>query len=177
MSQLPGTKSIPGWSFVGVPKLPPKNIPDSLTAELLATCSMTNDEKANYSSSVTIDGAKLNFQEVAVIMSRELLDLRNELSSIRKSRESELKSNLLTYIQALPEKELLKLSSDISEEVLQAMRLLVEGVMNNMDLSDDGTDNEVHQTMGNLAQLCMWQLISGYKLRELEALELGASID
>ena len=30
---------------------------------------------------------------------------------------------------------------------------------------------------GQLAQLCMWQMVVGYKLRELEALEKGASMD
>jgi len=31
--------------------------------------------------------------------------------------------------------------------------------------------------IGQLAQLCMWQMVVGYKLRELEALEKGASMD
>lgn len=126
----------------------------------------------NSNEKLTIDG-----QELTKLLSRELLDLRNELLNVRSSREHELKCNLLTYIQSLPENELLKLSSDISEEVLQAIRLLVDDVMEKVGLNEDYTLVEVRQSQSQLEQLCMWQIISGYKLRELEALEDGASIN
>jgi hypothetical protein len=35
----------------------------------------------------------------------------------------------------------------------------------------------IQQPMGALAQLCMWQMVVGYKLRELEALEKGVAMD
>jgi len=48
---------------------------------------------------------------------------------VRDSRETELRSNLLTYIQALPEKELTKLTADMSDDVLESIRMLVNALM------------------------------------------------
>lgn len=147
---------------------------DNICVDLLSNQTTASGEVVLTSKAtgeiVTIDG-----QELTNMLSKEWLDLRNELVNIRTSRESELKNNLLSYIQALPEKELLLLSSDISEEVLQAIRLLVDAVMDKIKMNDDSRDT-IQQSLGQLAQLCMCQLISGYKLRELEALEDGANI-
>lgn len=55
--------------------------------------------------------------------------LRKELMLIKSQRENELKSNLLTYIQALPDMELQRLTSDMSPEVLQAIQLLVSAIL------------------------------------------------
>ena len=35
----------------------------------------------------------------------------------------------------------------------------------------------IQQSIHALAQLCMWQMVVGYKLREYEALEKGISLD
>ena len=35
----------------------------------------------------------------------------------------------------------------------------------------------IQQSIHALAQLCMWQMVIGYKLREFEALEKGVSLD
>jgi hypothetical protein len=43
--------------------------------------------------------------------------LRSELILIRNEREIDLRSNLLTYVQALPERELTSLTSDVSDDV------------------------------------------------------------
>lgn len=56
-------------------------------------------------------------------------ELRTELALVRDSRETELRSNLLTYIQALPEKELVKLTADMSDDVLESIRMLVNALM------------------------------------------------
>lgn len=56
-------------------------------------------------------------------------ELRTELALVRDSRETELRSNLLTYIQALPEKELTKLTADMSDDVLESIRMLVNALM------------------------------------------------
>ena len=55
--------------------------------------------------------------------------MRTELALVRDSRETELRSNLLTYIQALPEKELTKLTADMSDDVLESIRMLVNALM------------------------------------------------
>ncbi len=67
------------------------------------------------------------------------------------------------------------LTQDISEEVLEAMRVLIEGV-----LSDAGVAGESFtETSGlKLRELLVWQLVTGYTLREIEAMEeLKSSLD
>jgi hypothetical protein len=45
------------------------------------------------------------------LSSQEIIDLRTELALLRKEKEQELQSNLLTYIQALPAEELTEISN------------------------------------------------------------------
>ena len=52
----------------------------------------------------------------------------------------------------------------------------VDSLMRRLGLEASGPDVVIQQPMGALAQLCMWQLVVGYKLRELEALERGVDI-
>ena len=56
-------------------------------------------------------------REVTDALLKEVDELRKELVGIRQQRETELRSNILTYIQALPENDLGKLTSDMSQEV------------------------------------------------------------
>lgn len=119
----------------------------------------------------------LNVEDLTSALSKEVEDLRSELALIRNQRENELKSNMLTYIQALPEKDLVRLTSDMSEDVVQAIQLLVDTVMERLGIDVSGPEVVLQQSVGHLAQLCMWQMVVGYKLREIEALEKGASLD
>eukprot|EP01038_Epipyxis_sp_PR26KG_P009844 gene9844-13242_t len=123
------------------------------------------------------DTISVNAQELADALSKEVQELRAELAIIKNERENELKSNLLTYIQALPEKDLKKLTSDMSEEILQSIKLLVDAMMERLGVNPEGPEVLIQQNIGYLAQLCMWQMVVGYKLRELEALEKGVPID
>jgi DNA-dependent RNA polymerase auxiliary subunit epsilon len=56
-------------------------------------------------------------REVTDALLKEVDELRKELVGIRQQRETELRSNILTYIQALPDNDLGKLTSDMSQEV------------------------------------------------------------
>ena len=96
---------------------------------------------------------------------------------LRYQKELELRSNLLTYIQALPEPDLAKLTSDMSQEVMDSIQLLVDSLMGKLGLDANSQEVLIQQPMGALAQLCMWQLVVGYKLREFEALDKGVSMD
>ena len=60
------------------------------------------------------------------------------------------------------------LTTSISGDVLEAMRTLIENI-----LSEAGVGGESFmETSGlKLRELLVWQLITGYKLRELEAKE------
>lgn len=120
----------------------------------------------------------LDVEALTSALSQEIAALRSELMVLRTERENELRANLLTYIQALPEAELMRLTSDMSEEVVQAIELLVDALMDRVGIPS-GREKEVvvQQSVGQLAQLCMWQMVCGYKLRELEALEKGAAFN
>ena len=72
---------------------------------------------------------EVDVSELTGALSREIADLRAELASIRGEREGELKANLLTYIQALPERDLMRLTADMSDEVVTSIQLLVDTLM------------------------------------------------
>lgn len=123
------------------------------------------------------ENISVSVQELTNALSQEVQSLRSELLSIKSERENELKSNLLTYIQALPEKDMKRLTSDMSTEVLQSIQMLVDAVMLRLGIEKNGPEMLIQQSIGQLAQLCMWQIIVGYKLRELEAFDKGVPLD
>lgn len=164
-------------SLKGLPKLP-------AAAEIKKNDVVLNprQEGMTFQGEVTVqttsgETVKISVQELTGALSKEVDDLRRELATIKNERENELKSNLLTYIQALPEKELGRLTSDMSEDVVQAIQLLVNAVMEKLGLESNAPEVIIQQSVANLAQLCMWQMVMGYKLRELEALDRGVSLD
>ena len=116
-------------------------------------------------------------EEVTEALSHEIEELRKELMELRREKQEELRGNMLTYIQALPEKDLASLTSDMSDEAMEAIQLLVHSLMSRLELEAGGEDVVIQQPLAALAQLCMWQLVVGYKLRELEALEKGVNLD
>jgi hypothetical protein len=73
----------------------------------------------------TTDGllVEVAVPELSQSLNQEVLELRQELEMIRHEREHELKSNLLTYIQALPNEQLAELSSDVRPEVCYSLTL------------------------------------------------------
>ena len=126
----------------------------------------------------------------------EVARLKEELSAIRSAKDESIRKDLLTYIRTLPPQELQKLTNTMSDDVLSAMKGLVGAVMAGIDKDaarDTEGDNEsdgkggispdtvMEQSGEAMAQLCMWQLVVGYNLRELEVREemkgalLGAS--
>jgi hypothetical protein len=120
----------------------------------------------------------------------EVKKLRDDLEARRNAKEEELRKDLLAYIRTLPEQQLRELTSTVSPDVLSAMKGLVNNVMEG--LVESGTDEEgkgspidrgepgkpaisprtvLEQSGEAVAQLCMWQLVVGYNLRELEVRE------
>ena len=75
------------------------------------------------------------------------------------------------YIRTLPAQELQSLTSTITEDVLVAMKGLVNVVMTGIGEGDVGPDTITEQSGESMAQLCMWQLVVGYNMRELEVRE------
>jgi len=98
----------------------------------------------------------------------EVEQLRSELLKAREASVTAQGGGLLSYMQSLGRENVAELTSSISQEVLDAMRSLIENV-----LGDAGVGGEqLMETSGlKLRELLVWQLITGYKLRELEAKE------
>ena len=60
------------------------------------------------------------------------------------------------------------LSESVSPDVLDAMKKLVSAVMKGMGASEVSAETLTSQSGAALSQLCMWQLVVGFNLRELE---------
>jgi len=114
----------------------------------------------------------------------EVKKLRDDLEARRSAKEEAIKKDLLAYIRTLPAQELRELTSTVSPEVLSAMKGLVNSVMAGLveaGVDRDGKPSDVSVPIGPrtvleqsgeaVAQLCMWQLVVGYNLRELEVRE------
>jgi len=166
-------------SLKGLPRLPPSaEISDNdgnVTIGLGSGLEISG--LATIRDSVSGELVQVNVAELTSSLSREIDALRSELAVIKDNRETELRSNLLTYIQALPERELSRLTSDMSEDVMESINMLVQALMERLGIASTGPEVVVQQSMGAMAQLCMWQLVVGYKLRELEALDRPMNMD
>eukprot|EP00293_Proteomonas_sulcata_P003071 CAMPEP_0184323716 /NCGR_PEP_ID=MMETSP1049-20130417/131697_1 /TAXON_ID=77928 /ORGANISM="Proteomonas sulcata, Strain CCMP704" /LENGTH=301 /DNA_ID=CAMNT_0026645289 /DNA_START=170 /DNA_END=1075 /DNA_ORIENTATION=- len=106
-------------------------------------------------------------------LSREVESLKKEIANLKQSQEQEKVKDLLAYIQNLESSEMQSLTNSISQEVLDAMKQLVDSVIKGISGQADGLgpDTMTEVPASTLAQLCMWQLVVGYNLRELEARE------
>jgi hypothetical protein len=101
----------------------------------------------------------------------EVSKLRDELMTTRQEKEDALRKDLLLYIRTLPPKELQLLTGTMSQDVLVAMKGLVNAVMAGIGEGQIGPDTVTEQSGEAMAQLCMWQLVIGYNLRTLEVRE------
>lgn len=108
---------------------------------------------------------------------REVAQLREELEEKKLEKEEEIRKDLLMYIRTLPPKELKELTGTMSPEVLDAMKGLVTAVLagigdeDGADITGVGPNTVTEQSGESLAELCMWQLVVGFNLRELEVRE------
>jgi hypothetical protein len=101
----------------------------------------------------------------------EVSKLRDELTVRRKEKEEAINKDLLLYIRTLPEQQLRSLTNTISQDVLLSMKGLVNVVMAGIGEGEISADTVTEQSGEAMAQLCMWQLVVGYNLRELEVRE------
>mmetsp|Transcript_27351 Transcript_27351/g.31223 ORF Transcript_27351/g.31223 Transcript_27351/m.31223 type:complete len:412 (+) Transcript_27351:107-1342(+) len=131
-----------------------------------------SQEKENYETS---EDQPIEMEvDAAAYMSElrsEVSKLRNELVLRKKEKQEAIRKDLLLYIRTLPEQELRSLSSTISQDVLVAMKGLVNVVMAGIGEGQIDADTVTEQSGEAMAQLCMWQLVVGYNMRELEVRE------
>lgn len=135
-------------------------------------------EKERDDSTETPDRPKKGGMEVEVDASAylselrsEVSKLRDELSQTRQSKEESIRKDLLLYIRTLPPAQMKELTSTMTPNVLDAMKGLVNAVMAGIGEGQVGPGTVTEQSGEAMAQLCMWQLVVGYNLRELEVRE------
>lgn len=105
----------------------------------------------------------------------EVAQLRGQLATAKQASQKSEGGELLSYMQGLGRENAASLTQSVSQEVLDAMKVLIEGI-----LSEAGVAGEQFmETSGiKLRELLVWQLITGYKLREMEAqIELNKLIE
>ena len=101
----------------------------------------------------------------------EVSKLRDELMIKRKEQDDVIRRDLLMYIRTLPPQELQSLTNTMSQDVLIAMKGLVNAVLAGIGDGQIGPNTITEQSGEAMAQLCMWQLALGYNLRTLEVRE------
>jgi len=94
----------------------------------------------------------------------EVEGLRAELAAIKEGEAAE-PSALIKYMQTLSPADAQELTSSVSGDVLEAMQQLISSILKEINVATD-TVTEVPAV--NMREMLIWQLVSGYKLRELE---------
>ena len=122
-----------------------------------------NETKIEPSMEVEVDAAAYMAE-----LRDEVKKLREDLSLTRKNNEEAIRKDLLLYIKTLPPKELQTLTNTMSPEVMGAMKGLVNVVMSGIGEGKIDKNTVTEQSGEAMSQLCMWQLVVGYNLRELE---------
>uniref|UniRef100_A0A7S3C092 EF-hand domain-containing protein n=1 Tax=Haptolina ericina TaxID=156174 RepID=A0A7S3C092_9EUKA len=121
------------------------------------------------------EGEEIEVEAAAYMeeLKTEAQALRRELAKVKKEeqeRELALSSSISAYVGSLPESQLKVLTAGISEDVVGAMRMVVEYILKapggDRPLSKD---ESVTIEQEKLQQLCLYQLVLGYNLRESEA--------
>ncbi|KAL7471661.1 hypothetical protein ACHAXS_011959 [Conticribra weissflogii] len=157
------------------------------------TDSPSGDESSSNTTSASSSGLEIEVDAEAYMseLRNEVSNLREELASTKQAKEEEIRKDLLLYIRTLPARELKELTGTMSPEVLDAMKGLVTAVLAGIGNDDEerggkgapamglegmsatviGPKTVTEQSGEALAQLCMWQLVVGYNLRELEVRE------
>jgi hypothetical protein len=92
--------------------------------QLVLPSDTTELTKLNMDGVVRVTGAdgtqvEIEAKDLTAALVSEVSALRKELTSVRGEREGDLRGNLLTYVQALPERELAKLTTDMSDDVME----------------------------------------------------------
>jgi len=100
-----------------------------------------------------------------------MAELRSEVEGLRaqlaakKRAERETEDALISFLGGLDRSEVVALTKSISEPVLDAMNKLISSILKDINVDE----NAVMQTpIEKMRELLIWQLVSGYKLRELE---------
>jgi len=108
-----------------------------------------------------------------------MADLRSEVAKLRQdlvqfanrrdARDEAMAQDLIGYVNTLPRSEMAALTSNIQPEVLESMEALVYGILRQFGVSKG--ERILLDSSDSMTKLCLWQLVIGYNLRELEVRE------
>jgi len=104
----------------------------------------------------------------------EVEGLRSQLVSARQQQQQEEEDSggeLLAFMQELSQDEAQSLTSQVSEDVLTAMGQLVSSLLIEMNVPISEDSSAITAPVTKLRELLITQLVTGYKLRKLEALD------
>jgi len=121
------------------------------------------------------DGGEVEMDANAYMeeLQAEAQALRKALAQVepeKMAKEIAASTSITGYLSSLPEPQLKLLTEGISDDVVTAMRQIVVYILRAP--SDDGTldkDASVTMEQQKLQQLCLYQMMLGYTLREVEA--------
>lgn len=136
----------------------------------------SQEPQVNGTVVVTLDdGGEVEMDAAAYMaqLKEEALSLRAELQGAQltqQEKEAKLASSLSAYVSSLEEEQIKRLTSAISEDVVTAMRQIVTYILR-APSGDGPLEPEAAVTLEQqkLQQLCLYQLVLGYTLREAEA--------
>mmetsp|Transcript_12461 Transcript_12461/g.19206 ORF Transcript_12461/g.19206 Transcript_12461/m.19206 type:complete len:412 (-) Transcript_12461:50-1285(-) len=166
LNPIAGTMALPEVDSNDERKLDP--LKGKVKGKLKIRYDAKNEDNTEEQSSAEVE------VDAAAYMSElrsEVSKLRNDLAIQRKEQNEAIRKDLLVYIRTLPEMELRSLTNSISQDVLVAMKGLVHVVMAGIGEGEIAADTVTEQSGEAMAQLCMWQLVVGYNMRELEVRE------
>ncbi|KAJ8598963.1 hypothetical protein CTAYLR_010794 [Chrysophaeum taylorii] len=98
----------------------------------------------------------------------EVTELRRELALIDTEKTATARRDLLAYMRSMSQEQLGELTNDVTPDVLDGMKKLVYSITRGMGAATVEPGVVLPQSGQAMAQLCMWQLVMGYNLRELE---------
>jgi hypothetical protein len=147
-----------------------RSLSDSLTAAEGGGAAQTALPAVSGTVSVEIaEGMKAEVAAAAY-----MAELRSEVEGLRaqltvaKEKQAGAGLGMIEYVQGLPTEEAQQLTSQVSKEVLDAMAQLITSLLKEADVQPDA----VMETSDlKMRELLVWQLVTGYKLRELEVKE------
>ena len=145
---------------------------------MLGSAGSTSGPSPQITGDVTVeldDGGKVEMDAAAYMdmLKEEAAALREELAKVqgkKAEQESAISSSLSAYVSSLPEDQLKLLTSSISDDVSDAMKQIVTYILRAPSGEGElSADAEVKMEQQKLQQLCIYQLMLGYTLREAEA--------
>jgi len=96
----------------------------------------------------------------------EVEGLRSQLAKTNEGSAAPNDAALIQYIQGLDKKDQMQLTEEVGPEVLEAMSQLVATILIDLNIN---REEETAANANKVRELLIWQLVSGYKLREIEA--------